>query len=140
MPHLAALKQSTESGSKVLVKHLTGSKTIKKQKLQDLGDAAYIPGQDKMEVENEELKSQPKPAAKKANPSQTKPTPNNPTQTKPTQPKQQNGATPKPTKVDSAPVKKTVPAKKAPSVNQTKVAAKPKLVNNNAKVKKIAKK
>ncbi len=117
MPHLAALKQSSESGSKVLVKHLTGSATIKKQKLQDLGDAAYIPGQDKMEVEHDEpkpqtkqAKTEAKPAAKpvQAKAAQAKPAQGKadakpaakPVQAKPAQAqtKQQNGASAKPAK------------------------------------------
>jgi uncharacterized protein YciI len=155
-PHLAALKQSAESGSKVLVKHLTGSATIKKQKLQDLGDAAYIPGQDKMEVEHEP-KKQAKPAQAKANakaePKQaTKPAQGKPA---PTQTKQQNGTSAKPAANgngaavakktnDAAPMKKAgaFPTKKVgPPAEQTKAATAKKLVNNNAaKPKKVAKK
>lgn len=122
-PYLAALKQSAESGSKVLVKHLTGSATIKKQKLQDLGDAAYIPGQDKMEVESEakpqakQTKAAPKAEQKQAAKpgQQAKPAQGKPAQAKAGAPKasaakpaqanqakQQNGASAKPAQAKPA--------------------------------------
>jgi pumilio family protein 6 len=140
-PHLAALKQSAESGSKVLVKHLTGSATIKKQKLQDLGDAAYIPGQDKMEVEHEP-KKQAKPAQAKANakaePKQaTKPAQGKPAQAKPGQAKPGQA---KPAQTKAEPKQAAKPAQGKPAQTQAKqqngTSAKPAANGNGAAVAK----
>lgn len=135
MPHLATLKQATEAGSKVLVKHLTGSATIKKQKLQDLGEAAYIPGQDKMEVEHDDHKPQAKqgktdakPAAKSAQAKPGQAQAKN-TQAKPAQaqakPAQAKPAQAKPAQAKPAQKAAPVQAKPAQTKQQNGAGVKP---------------